>query len=229
MSLDYVSVLVPYRPDYGWRDAAWRWIRPRWLALGVDLVEESPGPGASPAEFNHPLAINAARRRAKGEVLIVADADTSWDPGWVESAARRVRSGEETFVLPSEYWQLTREQTTALRDYELAPEYADEALAEWVGYGVSWAGLVVVAAETFDAAYGYDERFAWWGSDDGAFALAVQAIADARPFRLPGRALHHWHPRPEEMHPHQGENHALMRRYVAAAGDGAAMTRVRLS
>lgn len=215
------SVLVPYRSDGGYRDAAWRFIEPAWQRLGVELIVESPGPGSSPAEFNHPAAINAARRRASSDVLIVADADTGWDSGWVEEACALVRAGA-SWALPTEYWQLSKAQTEALRNgtRPVMPE------ALWVGVGNAYSGVVVIEAEAFDHVGGYDERWAWWGSDDGAFAVTMTTLVEA-PERIPGRALHHWHPRPEEMHARQGDQHTLMRRYHAAAGDVDALAAVR--
>lgn len=223
-----VSVLVPYRPGESWRDRAWLTISSAWAETGYEVIVESPGPGAHPGEFNHPLAINAARRRASGDVLVVADADTAWDPlDWVERAARLIESGISHWVLPSEYWQLSAAQTQARLTTGMWVD--DESRAEWVGHGVSWSGIVMVAAWAFDEVGGYDERWEWWGSDDAAFSKCMGTIVGPAT-RLPGRCLHHWHPRPSEHHyghERHVQQHELQMLYDRADGDPDAMRRVR--
>jgi hypothetical protein len=114
-----LSILVPYRPGEPWRDRSWtEAVRPAWQEivdhLNAELIVESPGPGAHPGEFNHPRAINAARQRASGEVLVIADADTEPDPpSWIVAAAGLIALGRAHWVLPAEYWQLSAAQTQA--------------------------------------------------------------------------------------------------------------------
>lgn len=227
-----VSVLVPYRPGEPWHDRAWQHVAQRWARTGLELIVESPGPGAHTGEFNHPLAINNARRRASGDVLIVADADTAWAPDdWVHWAVEAVERGEAAWALPAEYWQLSPAQSEDVLAGGAVPEQREWADAEWVGRGVSWSGVVVVSADAFDEVGGYDERWAWWGSDDAAFAAAMTTLVGPV-LRLPGRCLHFWHPRPVANyygHAHHHEQHALQERYDAAMGDPAAMRAVRFT
>lgn len=228
-----LSILVPYRPGEPWRDRAWQvGVRPAWQryvqAFGAELLVESPGAGAHPGEFNHPLAINRARARASGDVLVIADADTAFDPdSWVAAAIGRIVTGAH-WVLPEEYWQLSAAQTQG--KLGASGEWVDDpSRADWVGYAASWSGVVVVTSAAFDEVGGYDERWAWWGSDDAAFSKCMDTLVGPA-VRLLGRCLHHWHPRPAEHHyghPHHAEQHALQERYDAAAGDPDAMRRVR--
>lgn len=219
------SVLVPYRPDGDMRDAAWDWVvKPKWEALGVQLVVESPGPGAHPGDFNHPRAINQARRRATSDVLIVADADTTWAPGFfVEQAVELVRCGAASWCLPEAYWQLGERQTNLL----LGGDQWDRAdLADWIGVGSAYSGVVVVHREAFDQVGGYDERWAHWGSDDGAFAVTMTNLVEPVT-RVPGsRALHLWHPR-AHVEAQPDDQAQLMQRYFAADGKPDAVAAVR--
>lgn len=220
------SVLVPYRPDGDMRDAAWDWVvRPSWEALDVEILVESPGPGVHPGEFNHPAAINAARRRATSDVLIVADADTWWAPTrFVEQAVDLVRTGVASWVLPEEYWQLGERQTNLL----LGGDPWDVAdLADWIGFGSAWSGVVVVHREAFDRVGGYDERWTHWGSDDAAFAVTMTNLVEPVT-RVPGsRALHLWHPRAVADVHADADQKALMGRYFAADGNADAVAAVR--
>jgi hypothetical protein len=224
--LSDLSVLVPYRPDGGYRDKAWAVIEPAWRRLGVELVVESPGDGVSPGDFNHPKAINRARERATRPLLCIADADTGFDPKWPALAAAAL--ADHAWVLPAEYWQMSMRQSRAARNGYLPPRDA-QLDADWVGYGVSWSGLVFVNADAFDLVEGYDERWEWWGSDDAAFAITLGTLVSPA-HRLIGRALHFWHPRPMENHyghPRHQAQHELCKAYEAAAGDPDAVARVR--
>jgi glycosyltransferase involved in cell wall biosynthesis len=229
-----LSILVPYRPGEPWRDRSWtEAVRPAWQEivdhLNAELIVESPGPGAHPGEFNHPRAINAARQRASGEVLVIADADTEPDPpSWIVAAAGLSALGRAHWVLPAEYWQLSAAQTQAALS-DTGDWVDDPTRAEWVGYAQSWSGCVVVAAWAFDLVGGYDERWEFWGSDDAAFSKCMDTLVGPVT-RLEGRCLHYWHPRPSAHHyghERHREQHALQERYDAAAGDVEAMRLVR--
>lgn len=228
-----LSVLVPYRPDNGYRDRAWAWLDARYQKTlpEFEMIVSSDQGGLSPGQFNHPLAINRAAEHATGDVFLIADADTAFDPEWVTEAVRLVASGEAPWVLPQQYVKITRMYTEWLLDSDPACPIAmtDSIPAEWIGYGVSWAGLVVVPRAGFETVGGYDERYAWWGPDDSSFGLSMDTLHGPH-VRLPGAAFHLWHPQPISdtyHHGHFDEQRELAERYQAAAGDVEAMTKVR--
>lgn len=228
--LDGVSVLVPYRPDGGYREQAWESVvRDAWEQSGAELIVESPGPGASPAEFNHPAAINAAASHASGGVLIVADADCLWTPTNLPSLLVEAVQGGAHWAMARRYAQLTASQSRRLVKRSAPPSEVLLQRAKWVGDSVSWAGLICMRAGDFASVGGYDERWAWWGADDAAFGLSMETLVGPH-VRVPGSILHLWHPTPlahnygHERHP---EQYALGERYKAAAGDREAMLQVR--
>lgn len=224
------SVLVPYRPDAGWRDAAWERIETRWQRLGAEVIVESPGPGAHPGEFNHPLAINRAAERATRDVLMVADADCGWTLGLPERLVDVVRGGAP-WALALDYAQLTKQQTRRLHQLNREPTMADLKGAAWVGRAVSWAGLICITADAFREVGGYDERYEWWGADDMAFGLTADTLL-GKHARVPGAVIHYWHPAPLEHnygHERHQDQYALGERYKAAAGDVDAMRCVRFN
>lgn len=216
-----VSVLVPYRPDGGHRDRAWRFNRRRWETTGHELVLELAPDGAHPGEFNHPLAINRAAARATGDVLVIADADTTFDPAWVAEAARLVATGAAAWVLPRFYDKITKRASRRILAGDPAGPIGPYEV-EWRGDSVSWAGLVVVPRAGFETVGGYDERIAWWGADDVAFGLTMTALVGPVT-RLEGAAMHLWHPQPLE-HTYGHERHRsqqrIVDRYIAAADQG---------
>lgn len=226
-----VSVLVPYRPDRGYRDRAWKWNRRRWEAMpDAELVVSIAPEGRSPAEFNHPLAINQAAERAKGNILVIADADTAFDPQWVADAANLVETGIAPWVLPRFYDKVGRRSSSEVLGADPLgpmPDYTPE----WHGDSVSWSGLVVVSVEAFEAVEGYDERISWWGADDICFGLTMDALW-GKHVRLEGSAVHLWHPQSladTYGHERHAEQQALVDRYIAAAEDPEAIREVRFS
>lgn len=228
-----VSVLVPYRPDGGYRQQAWEHlVGPAWAASGAEVIVESPGPGKHPGDFNHPRAINAAAARASGDVLIVADADTFWRASDLpERLAETVRSGA-AWAMPRHYAKLTVSQSRQLVKGTSSQSLAGlHDRAHWVGDSVSWSGLVCVPATAFHAVGGYDERWDFWGADDVAFGLSLDTLV-GRHERVAGSCLHLWHPEPLAQtygHEHHRAQYALGEDYKMAAGDPEAMRRVRFA
>lgn len=226
-----LSVIVPYRPDGGHRDRSWEWVRSRWEALlpRADIVIGTDDGGSSPGEFNHPLAINRAVADSVGDVLLIADADTAFDPLWVERANLLVEYGEAPWIMPMYYDKLTERFSSWVLEQD--PRLIIEPTADdidWRGSNVSWAGLIMVSRTAFNFVGGYDERFAWWGADDVAFGLTMDALI-GRHLRLKGSAFHLWHPQPasDTQHPHSAAQNRLVEKYKAAAGDKRAMQLVR--
>lgn len=217
-----ISVLVPYRPDHGHRDRAWAWIERRWRALlpDVEIVVHQAPAGATPAQFNHPWAINRAAERAAGDVFVVADADTAFDPDWVRAAAGLVADGDAPWVLPRYYDQLTEQSTTRLLQGDPAGPIGAYDVG-WRGDSVSWSGLVVVPREGFEAVSGYDERWAFWGGDDVTFACSMNTL-HGPVVRCDGAAMHCWHPR-THLDAQPGDQHDLMNDYLDASGNPEAM------
>lgn len=232
-NLENVSVLVPYRPDGGNRQRAWELVcRPYWELFDCEIIVETPepeGPG-HPGDFNHPAAINRARERATGDVLIIADADTH--PGDPVDMVRLLRTPYRRvpWVMPMRYSKLSEARTNEELDAGGNARRIFEADAyEWEGLGVCWSGCVVVRTDDFDHVGGYDERIAWWGADDICFGLTMNALV-GKAERHPCGCMHFWHPAPLE-HNYGHERHLEQQRivdaYVRAADDPAAIARVR--
>lgn len=216
-----LSALIAYRPTGdGWRDRAWTEEVLPYLALVCDeVIIEAPAPAGdgSPDDFNKPAAINRARARASGDVLLVGDADTH--PGDLGDMVRLLLTPWKyvPWVLPQRYVKLTREAT--LRWLDGPPRAGSEEDYEWVGNGVSWSGGVVVRAIDFDRVGGYDERFSRWGADDVAFARMMNVLVGPVE-RHPCACYHLWHPGADGR-AQPDEQHRLMYRYLEADGEDA--------
>lgn len=196
-----VSVIVPYRSDNGGhRDRAFTWVAERWhrgcpefeVMLGTD------DGGTEPGQFNRSLALNRAADAASGDVLVIADADTTCEPSWALAAVERVRGGAP-WVLATHYAKMSEQETERILAGRVDVELTT-AGAEWVGTN-SQSGIVVIERRAFEAVNGFDESFTHWGYEDVAFALALATLV-APAERLPGQVSHLWHPVHPEAHEH---------------------------
>ena len=213
-----VSVLVPYQPDDEYRDRAWAFNRARWEAMDVELViGEGQGVAGS---FQQSRAINAAARRATGDVFVIADADVALEPAWVTDAVELVRCGVP-WVLPRRYRQLTERSTLTVLTGDPLDPIPPNLPAVWVGDGISWTGGIVLLREAFEAVGGYEERFGGWGANDICFAMALDTLWGQHR-RLEGDATHLWHAR-TGLDAQGSASATLMRRYIEAHRDVPAM------
>lgn len=187
------SVLIPWREDPA-RKRILDWVLDRWSGFpGLKEIRLGESPEG---DFNRSVALNDAADRAKGDVYVVADADTTYaDPDVMRLAIDGVASGVAPWALPYARYYNLREPITermlagdtegAFR--EPASEDYDHCLLDSV------SGIVVVSAQGWERIGGFDERFTGWGHEDRAFASALTAMVG--PCRRYASAVFHlWHP-----------------------------------
>lgn len=237
-----LSILVPYRDDKGARSAAWEYVcAPYWSRVvddwnaDAELILETPepsGPG-HPGDFNHPAAINAAAERSRGDLLLIADADTRPDTDYPWLVERALAHHGAQWALPRFYRKLTASASVNLgsdarwKRAGVQPVQTNggeidwrlpESDYEWIGDSVSWSGCVAIPRAAFLDVGGYDERIAWWGADDICMGLTLEALYGP-PARIRG-VTHFWHPTPLEHnygHGRHDEQERLVDDYRAAA------------
>lgn len=203
-----ISVLCPYRPDGAHHDANWEAVRPLWESLpDSELIVEGDGNVGEPVTFHHSKAVNTAARRASGDLFLIADIDILPDHAWVSRAVEAIKSGA--------FWVTTE-------TYEKQGE--DGGIAEVVFS--SCAPPLLMPREAFELVGGYDERFRYWGADDGALRICIDTLWGPLQ-RVEGAARHLWHPPAPFIHEHEPAQQQLLFRYIAAAGDPDAVREVR--
>lgn len=223
------SVLIPWRPtgdDY--RERALDFVCQRYLEANCEAVVIGDN-AKHPDLFNHGEAYNKAAELAESDVLVLGDADTTFDnvQAFVR-AVENVRAGVWDWALPERYIQLQQEPTDRVLARRLSPDAVTTADAVWIGERVSWAGIVIVPAAAFHAVGGSDERFVGHGADDAALGIKLTDLF-APHERYPGAAVHLWHPRgeqEEDRHRFSDGQRRLIFRYMDAAGDPEAVRRV---
>lgn len=213
-----LSIIVPYRPEPN-REELWQTTREHLAKAFPDAeLVVSGDRGDDPALFNHGQAINMAARRATGDVLLIADADTIPDPPASLKDAVAATTEDRLWRLPSDYYMLTEQATRCIVAGGVWPV---DSYYEWHGRNRSWSGLVIVPIEAFMLVGGYEERFVGWGADDAAMALALTTLWGPV-VRYEGAALHLWHGRDDQnrgWYDAAPDGNRLVTRYEQAAGN----------
>jgi hypothetical protein len=220
-----VSILIPWRTDNGPRQRVFGWALRRWEELLPKAQICIAGDEGEP--FNRGAARNRAFEQSRGQVLVIADADTVIPTQEVLDQAL-VLAGADRWVLPyALYYNLTEADTE--RVLGLPPSASLSEPTEWeFRLSTAVSGVIVLPRRAFEAVHGYDESFEGWGYEDRCFALALNTLW--RPcVQLPGHVQHLWHPvGPGEAfgNPAIHRNHERWLRYRRACGNPGRMTEV---
>lgn len=208
-----ISVVIPWRAGCPHRQRSLDWLtgwyartHPSWEAV---LGHHDTGPWSASA------AIIDGAQRASGDVLVVHDADCAIDP--IEA----IEHLEAGWAIPHYMVHRLSEQSTErfiagapLEGLELDKSNRQDS-KPYIGH--AGGGVVVLTREAFEQVPP-DPRFAGWGHQDDAWALALRTLVGA-PWRGRRDLVHLWHPPQKRMSRTVGttENHALYRRYRQAA------------
>lgn len=209
------SIIVPFRPDGGYRDESWAFLRQQWLELypEYELIEGHCPDGP----WVKALAVQDGLARAGGRTLVLADADVWCDDldAAVEALPRHRWAVPHTMV-----HRLTQTATQAV--LRGAPVDPDTDLDER-HKGVLGGGLTVIQRSLYEEAP-LDPRFRGWGQEDVSAALAWRLLG-GKPWRGFEPLWHLWHPEPPRKNRSVGtdEGLALYRRYTSASYQPAKM------
>lgn len=230
-----LSVLIPVGGELEtdpWRRHSFEWVRRRYEALLPD-AEICLGT-SSQTPYNRAQARNHAFAQSTGDMLLVADGDTVFNPPQIFKAIQLIREIGAHWVIPYEghtnavdpeshelgrYYNLSATATDYLLGAPPNAEIDEPAGSDlWEFKLTSWAGLLVLPRTAWEAAGGYDENFLAWGFEDNAFRFALEHKVGpfTRVSGPAGFALHLWHPSSEENRfgqPSMEHNRALCARY----------------
>lgn len=210
-----VSVLVPFRPDGGWRDRSWQWVRARWAEVFPSWQVVVGGCQDGPWVKAH--AVADALTRADGDVLVVGDSDV-WTDG-IADAVQAVADGHAWAVPHRLVHRLDQASTLDV----LAGGPLGGTLTQRAYGGMVGGGVVVLSQGAYEACP-LDPRFQGWGQEDQSWGVALTTMY-GQPWRG-GADLWHLHHEPQpRMSRSTGcmEGRKLARRYQGAAGDRDAM------
>lgn len=220
-----VSLVVAATNDGAERERNWLWLRRRYELWFPDweIVEHTePITPWSKGE-----AINAAAERARGDVLVIADADVLVNRVALLDVVAAVRDGGPWAQPHRVVYRLSERTTRRLLAGEIAPIpvlLSHKHLERPTHRAAAGGGLVVLTANAFHAVGGIDPAFTGWGGDDISFARALNTLVG------PCVQMYHllWHLAHPTLRPSDGrgspENELLASMYLDADGDREAMT-----
>lgn len=227
-----VSIVVPYRPDHGWRDRLWEFSSKRWAEHFPDWPIYEGVHGADEGPFNRSIAINRAveaaladRRMADDDVLLVIDNDTLSDPAAVRRAVEVAHTTNTFVVAHDERVMLNRSGTEqVLAGY--TGSWRQRSMLEKVGDGGVWRDsvscAVAVPVGLFRQVRGFDPLFVGWGREDTAFRIACEVASGGPILKVAGETFHLWHepsPGVAADSPTRQRNERRHQRYVEARWD----------
>lgn len=210
------SVVVPWRSGCPHRLASWRWLRPKWEALGFEVVEgvHDEGPWCKA------LAVADGIRKATGSVLVLADADVWCDQ--TPDAVARCLDGVAWAVPHSLVHRLTHDATLdVIRGLPLTRRsFRRDSLEEGSYRAHLGGGITVIRRDAYEQVP-LDPRFRSWGHEDDAWALALAALIGPA-WQSTAPLWHLWHPPQPRLSRDVGSeaSAALFARYQTADPEG---------
>lgn len=221
-----VSVVVPWRaqPD---RQRGWDWLK-RWYQThhpDWEIVEAD----CPTKEWNKPTAVNLGVQQARGDVVIVADADVMPAKDILATATRHALA--TSWVVPhGKVHRLRRQVTADLRaqDPATVTKIPTGPLVRPAYNGMVGGGLLVISKKNFLAMGGFDPGFKLWGSEDTCFGIAADTLLGKhlRYTHIP--LIHLWHvPGSSVVNPYYSANTRRKRLYQVAQRSRRAMAALR--
>ncbi len=204
-----ISVLIPFRcldkTSQRWKNV--QWVEKYWKTQlrGAEVIVGDDPEISLP--FSKSVAVNNAAKKAKGDVLIIVDADGFVPVEIVLECVKEIRKARKLnkrlwFVPYRHFFRLTQEASQLLLNSDPAHPFifpdplpenfilgdADPSIGHWYG-----AMIHIVPAEAFEIARGWDTRFRGWGGEDHAAMRAFDTLYWPHK-TMPSQVLHIWHP-----------------------------------
>lgn len=199
------AVLIPWQGDCPHRVTAREWVLKQYAEHHPDwqVVIGSP---ADDSVWRKGEAVESALVQTDADIIVVADADC-WTPG-LGDLVRKLR-GRKDIRWGMAHTLVIRftEAATALILDGTPPEdllLETEMLVQPPYVGYEGGGVVAVKREAYDVAP-IDKRFAGFGQEDEAWALALRCTA-GDPWRSPLPLWHLWHPPQPRVDRHWGSD-----------------------
>ena len=176
------SLLIPYKPDGGWRDQLFKWSVNRYkkvfpeFEICVGQTDDTP--------FNRARAINLAASKATKDRFCIVDIDTFFDrsvlDGFKVKTYAKVDQGHS--------YGLTEQTTKELLEQKAPVDTRGRILEPMVNNF-----FCLINRYHYEAINGFDESFSGWGCEDNAFYRSLQVYFGEHEI-MDGWVYHLWHP-----------------------------------
>jgi predicted glycosyltransferase involved in capsule biosynthesis len=222
-----MSVLMPYMPDYGPRDAALKWVKKYYQTM-MPKIELCIGVSTEEA-FSRSQGMNKAARQATRDIFVIADGDIFYDPAILIDAAKLLK--QCAWVIPFHHQKIINlSESNSKKILKSTPSWP--AKVEIKDFTVekremTFAGKInVLHRKTYEKVGGFDERFVGYGWEDNAFQNAVSTLCGPHR-RLDRKLFHLWHPPVKAKgNPYWEKNKVLGLQYREANGNKEAMLKL---
>lgn len=193
-----IALLVPFTPGLSEeRDRLWTWLRAYWehrLPLAQIIMGRDPSHrlAQTGAPFSKTAAVNAAAAQARGDVLVILDADAYVSETLIVDCAREIRHARTQdrrlwFVPYRRFYRVSQDATERILgsdprkpwrlDDPPLKTYLDTLHGTSPRYGHHFAAMIMILPrEAFEEVGGMDPRFTGWGGEDVSFMRAVDTI-----------------------------------------------------
>jgi glycosyltransferase involved in cell wall biosynthesis len=198
----WISIIIPFRPDHSSRDYTKKWLVKYWKTVFADDPVEVIICRDYWQPFSKTSALNNGVRRARGDILVMIDADAWIDPNVISRAASLIRLSENVwghplwFVPYRRVYRLTKPATDRLIGdscplvferfnhrnslnigVEDPPPAEDVENLSTAHYGHRYGALCqIMSKKAFRTVGAMDCRFRGWGGEDVSFMRAVDTL-----------------------------------------------------
>jgi hypothetical protein len=166
-------------------------------------------------------AIEQALGSARGEIIVIADADCIVDPASLRASVAAVQAGA-AWSMPHTMVHRANEALTKVicsQPASALPMIPAEVQCDRPPHeSAPGGGIVVVRRMLYDSVGGFPQSFKGWGSEDKAFALLCNTLIGPC-VQGNGVIVHLWHP-PQQVKPQPQQNLGLLTKMGHAAQHG---------
>ena len=215
-----ISVLIPYEPDNGSRDKAFKWVLNFY---NINMPEAEICIGKSNSElFSRSQAINDAAKKATRSIYLIVDADLILDPKIVCESKELLK--KHAWIIPFNSINYLTESSTKtifsnVPKWPITSEVKFERIKKPTKQTPCVGGVNIVSRKNFERVGGFDERFIGWGGEDRAFMSAMNTLC-GQYYRINSEIFHLWHPYiGPKRNPNYKNNSILRDRYLNNTGN----------
>jgi GT2 family glycosyltransferase len=203
-----ISIIIPFKPDNGYRNRNWSWIKKKYEIL---MPQAEICMGFSNDEcFSKAKAINSAAKLATRDIFVIADADIIIDINDLKKSIEELRNF--VWIIPySTINYLTDKQTTQLQKKNFNTTMNNINFTGCLSYTAGYiGGINIIPRKYFEYVGGFDESFKGWGCEDDAFQNSVDTLCGPHN-RLENTIWHMYHPKGSREN--YKKNYALFYKY----------------
>lgn len=201
-----ISLLIPFSSNDPYRRKSFKWLLQYWK---YELPEAEIIIGKSNSKiFCKGEALNNAAKKAKGEILVILDADAYINGGVINKCADRIIEELEYenhlwYVPYRNLYRLNKHATSHVLDsdpkypyrFTVPPPNCDiENKGHSNKYGHRYGAMIMMfPREALNILGCFDERFKGWGGEDVALLRALDTLY-GKHRTTNNDILHLWHP-----------------------------------